>query len=80
MEDTGQAAAAMADMADTHGAILVTQPRTAATVAGTVTVADTVVATDVVGEECSWDSGAEATTVVDGTSSFLSGGAAMPSA
>jgi hypothetical protein len=77
MEDTGQAAA---DMADTDGAIIATQPITAATVVVTVTVADTVVATDVVGEECLWDSAAEATTAGDGTSSFPSGAAAMPRA
>jgi hypothetical protein len=77
LADTGQAAADMADMADTDGAILDIQPMAPDTVA--VTVAATVAVTVAeVGEECPWDTEAEATTVGDGTSSILSGGAGMP--
>ncbi len=68
-------------MADPDGAILVTQPITAATAMVAVTAAATAtveVTVAEVGEECSWDSGAEATTVGAGTSSILSGGAGMP--
>jgi hypothetical protein len=75
------AIADMADTADTDGAILVTQPMAPDTVAVTVaaTVAVTVAVTVAeVGEECPWDTEAEATTVGDGTSSILSGGAGMP--
>jgi hypothetical protein len=67
-------------MADTDGAIVVTQPITADTVAVTVaaTAAGVAKVTAAVGEECSWDMAAEATTVGAGTSSILPGRAEMP--
>jgi hypothetical protein len=72
----------IADIADTDGAILVTQPITVATVTVAVTVADTAAGaaevTAAVGEECTWDMAAEVTTVGAGTSSIMPGGAGMP--